>query len=108
MIAGFTWLFIPYLFAWVGAGDVKLMAGAATWTGWPGCVPLILASGLCGAIWVLVLALRRDETRGLWLATAGGIREFGRELLKTFREASGRKVPYGATIFLGYVASLWF
>lgn len=105
---GFFWFFIPYLFAWVGAGDVKLMAGAGLWAGWPGCIALVLASGVSGAIWVLLLAFRREETTGLWLAAAGGPAAIGREVKQGIRAACGKKVPYGATIFLGYAVSIWF
>lgn len=82
----------------VGGGDVKLLAAAGVWIGWPDLGPyLALVAVIGGALALVVLLVRRFKARWPflrpfgWLADAGG---------------RGQPLPYGVAI--GVAAILLF
>src|SRR5439155_12392381 len=52
-----------YLFRWMGAGDVKLMAAVGAWLAWPLALVAVLASLMMGGAISLVVAMRRRMLR---------------------------------------------
>jgi prepilin peptidase CpaA len=75
----------------VGGGDVKLLAAAAVWTGWPGLGPFLLAVALAGGLVAAILIILRRAARGAGFDPASRI---GR--LMSPKEG----VPYGVAIAL--------
>lgn len=101
---GFIWLVIPYLFGWVGAGDVKLLTGIGAWMGWPAAWPLVLFAGALGGPLVLVISFHREDLLPLWLSLAGGPCAFLSEIAMIVRSKKDNHVPYAFSIFLGFSA----
>lgn len=103
-------IWLPFwLLGWLGAGDVKLFAGASTWLGAWGAVQ---AAGL-GALVGAVLAV-------LWLGWERGIRVAVEKSLiamihpKILASPSvttndrRRLVPYGVALAIGLLVAAWF
>lgn len=66
-------LFIGLALAWVGwlgAGDAKLMAAVACWTGFGGLVPFLCATALSGALIALAFLIAGRRHRGMPFAPA--------------------------------------
>ena len=57
-------------FGWLGAGDVKLMAAVACWTGFGGLVPFLCATALSGALIALAFLIAGRRHRGMPFAPA--------------------------------------
>ena len=78
--------FLAWLGRAAGGGDVKLMAAAGAWAGWPGALDVLVYVTVLGAAWAV----------GLWI--------WGRA-----RQGKGwrGRVPYGMAIGLGTAAVLW-
>jgi len=55
---------------WLGAGDAKLMAAVACWTGFGGLVPFLCATALSGGLIALALVLTGRRHRGMPFAPA--------------------------------------
>lgn len=81
----------------IGGGDVKLLAAAAIWTGWPLIVPLLIYTACAGGLIAVALLLARRCTRN---------REFQQAWLgKLLNPSSG--LPYGVAIAIaGWI--VWF
>ena len=62
LAAGFA-MFLFFLAGGMGAGDVKLMAAVACFTGLPPLGTLLLATALAGAAYALILAWRHNALR---------------------------------------------
>lgn len=99
---GLIWLLVPYLFGWVGAGDVKLITAVGACVGWPMALSLSLYSGVLGGPLVLLFTLRPKDMKPLWLSLAGGPLSLFRELRHIVRSRSKNRVPYAFSIFLGF------
>lgn len=78
--------FLAWLGRAAGGGDVKLMAAAGAWAGWPGTLDVLVYVTVLGAAWAV----------GLWI--------WGR-----VRQGKGwrGRVPYGMAIGIGTAAVLW-
>ena len=100
-------LFPGWLFRWMGAGDVKLMAAVGAWLAWPGAVIAVLASLVMGGAISLVLAARRGVLRQALtgavligasvLARAGG----------TPPVTTGVRFPFAVAVLVGATTALW-
>jgi prepilin peptidase CpaA len=103
-------IWIPFwLLGWLGAGDVKLFAGASAWLGAWGAVQ---AAGL-GAIVGAILAV-------IWLGWERGVRVAVEKSLiamihpKVLASPSAattdrrRLVPYGVALAIGLLVAAWF
>ena len=55
---------------WLGAGDAKLMAAVACWTGFGGLVPFLCATALSGALIALAFLVAGRRHRGMPFAPA--------------------------------------
>ena len=112
MAVGFL-IFLPaYVWAGMGAGDVKLMAAIGTFVGPKGAALAALASLIAGAMLGLLLLL-----------THGGVRAFARRYRQMFheftankrfryipaapREAASQPLPYALAIAVGTFWLLW-
>jgi prepilin peptidase CpaA len=103
-------LWLPWLKGVLGAGDVKLAAGAAVWLGFSGLPTFLLATGLCGglvaaAAYAASLKQARAEMRQNMLAVV---------VLRTppavSKGANGHgrvSVPYGVSVALGGAFTLF-
>ncbi|MFN2433567.1 MAG: prepilin peptidase, partial [Gemmatimonadota bacterium] len=105
--AGFAAFFGLYLLGAMGAGDVKLMAAAGTFLGWPLVVQGALYSAIAGGVLALVVVLRAQAVRRT-VSSLGGLVTFwaysGRIRKAdwlTLRRPDALKVPYGVAIALG-------
>jgi prepilin peptidase CpaA len=80
-----------FLLAWLargaGGGDVKLMAAAGAWAGWPQALDVLVYVSVLGAVWAGIL--------WLWGRLRGG------------KGLRGR-IPYGLPIGVGTAMVLWF
>jgi prepilin peptidase CpaA len=85
-LVGFGVFYVCYLFGWVGAGDVKLMAMAGICTGKAVLAETIFLSAVIGGFMAL--------GKAMWLLFRG-------------RPARGAMVPYGSAIVLGAYAAVF-
>jgi len=75
----------------LGGGDVKLLAAAACWTGWPLIVPLVVYTAVAGGLLAATLIVARRVFRNRTLRSS-----WASSLLNS---TSG--VPYGVAIAVG-------
>lgn len=103
-------LLLPgWLLGWTGAGDVKLMAAAGAWFGFPQSLFATLASLLAGGVIALVMAIRHRalgrSVRGAWMIGASvvpGVLPAG-----TVLSTSGLRFPFAVAILAGCASALW-
>lgn len=96
-----------YAFGWLGAGDVKLYAAAATWLGPARALEGAVIAALLGAVLALLWMLRsrgvKDtaQTLGIAAGTPG--------ILAPHSEGVGHrsKLPYGVAIAIGAICAGW-
>jgi prepilin peptidase CpaA len=97
-------LWLPWLKGILGAGDVKLAAGAAVWFGFAGLPSFLLATGLCGGLVAAVAyaaslkkaraQMRQNLVAAVVLMTLPNIPKAA--------PGNGRvSVPYGVSVALG-------
>lgn len=109
LVAGlFIWL--PFwLLGWLGAGDVKLFAGASAWLGVWGAVQAAGLGALAGAI-LAVIWLGWD--RGIRVAVEKSlIAMIHPRILASPSVATDdrrRLVPYGVALTVGLLVTAWF
>jgi prepilin peptidase CpaA len=72
----------------VGGGDVKLLAAASLWLGWPALLPFLIWTAMAGGILGVVLALRILYVRHVRKAPVG------------------TEVPYGIALAAGAIIAL--
>jgi prepilin peptidase CpaA len=101
---------LPFWFlGWLGAGDVKLFAGAATWLGLWGAVNAAAVAALAGGV-LSVAWLGWD--RGIRIAVEKSlIAMIHPRVLASPSAVVGdrrRLVPYGVALAVGLLASAWF
>lgn len=89
VVGGFI-LFIPALFGQVGMGDVKWLAGIGVWTSIPFVVISFALASVVGLLYVLGT---------LWWKVMMKRR--------TYREVRKEPIPYGVSLGVGILASLW-
>jgi prepilin peptidase CpaA len=96
-----------WLFRWMGAGDVKLMAAVGAWLGWPGAVIAVLASLVMGGVFSLVLAVRhgvlRQALTGAVLIGASALARTG----GTPPVTTGVRFPFAVAVVVGATTALW-
>ncbi|TMQ74103.1 MAG: prepilin peptidase [Candidatus Eisenbacteria bacterium] len=96
-----------YLFRWMGAGDVKLMAAVGAWLAWPLALVAVLASLMMGGAISLVVAMRRRMLRrallGAGLIAQSVISGSGMSAPVT----TGVRFPFAVAVFAGSIISFW-
>lgn len=103
-----TLVLLPgWLFRWMGAGDVKLMAAVGAWLAWPQTVIAVLASLVMGGAISLIVAWRRRVllqalTNAGFIAQAALARTASAPPLTT-----GIRFPFALAVFAGATIALW-
>jgi prepilin peptidase CpaA len=96
-----------WLWRWMGAGDVKLMAAAGAWLALPQAVIAVLASLVAGGAIALVLAAKKrvllTTLRGAALAGAWSLARAPGGALP----GSGVRFPFALAVLAGCIAALW-
>jgi prepilin peptidase CpaA len=96
-----------WLFRWMGAGDVKLMAAVGAWLAWPQALIAVLASLVMGGAISLIVAIRRGVLRqALVGAAAIGAATLGRSSPPPV--TTGVRIPFALAILAGSTFALWF
>ena len=96
-----------WLFRWMGAGDVKLMAAVGAWLAWPQALIAVLASLVTGGAISLIVALRRGLLRqALTGAAAIGAAAVARTPAPPV--TTGVRFPFGLAVVAGSTFALWF
>ncbi len=101
-------LFPGWLFRWMGAGDVKLMAAVGAWLAWPQALIAVLASLVAGGAISLIAALRK---RMLRQALVGAALMGAAALTRAPGLApatTGVRIPFALAILAGSTFALWF
>jgi prepilin peptidase CpaA len=96
-----------WLFRWMGAGDVKLMAAVGAWLAWPQAMIAVLASLVMGGAISLIVALRRGVLRQ---ALTGAALIGGSMVTRTGDAApvtTGVRFPFALAVFAGSTIALW-
>jgi len=97
-----------WLFRWMGAGDVKLMAAVGAWLAWPQALIAVLASLVMGGAISLIMALRRGMLRqALAGAAAIGAAALARSPVMP-PATTGVRFPFALAVFAGSTFGLWF
>ena len=95
-----------WLFRWMGAGDVKLMAAVGAWFAWPQALIAVLASLVMGGAISLIVALRRGLLRqaltGAALIGASTLARTGTPPVTT-----GVRFPFALAVLAGSTIGLW-
>ena len=101
LLIGFGFLFLFYIFGWVGGGDVKLMGAAGALMGAKLIQPALFYTALVGVCLAFMMVIWRKDW---WARVGGGLRR----LAFWRQEASGQPVimepvmvPYGLAIAIG-------
>ncbi len=108
MLVGFALWFPFYLLRLLGAGDVKLFAGAGAWLGPAGAVSAALVAALVGGVLALVVLAARGEV-GKVLARLG----IRLALLRggsapALAGGANDGLPYGVAMAVGAAVVAWF
>jgi prepilin peptidase CpaA len=97
-----------WIFRWMGAGDVKLMAAVGAWLAWPQALIAVLASLVMGGAISLIVALRRGMLRqALVSAAAIGAATLARSPVMP-PATTGVRFPFALAVFAGSTFGLWF
>jgi prepilin peptidase CpaA len=97
-----------WLFRWMGAGDVKLMAAVGAWLAWPQALIAVLASLVMGGAISLIVAARRRVLRQALAGAAaiGAATLAGSSLAPPV--TTGIRFPFALAVFAGSTFALWF
>ena len=117
--AGLGFLFLFFLFALggVGAGDVKLLTAVGAWIGPYLTYQLFVNSGLCAAIYAMILVLRRGGINAVMvellslrsiLTDPSSWKRPPSTMAEEVKRSDRRRrlVPYAAMICIGYLATI--
>lgn len=111
LLGGF-FLYVPYRYKQVGAGDVKLMMVFGLFLGPKGVILALLNGALIGGLWALVLAWKigglghmwynmKHMAQSIWLS---GGKEMGWDL----RSEGAIAMPYGVALSIGAaLVAIW-
>lgn len=102
-------LLLPgWLFRWMGAGDVKLMAAVGAWLAWPQALIAVLASLVMGGVIALIVALRRGMLRQALIGAAAiGAAAMARSPAMP-QGTTGIRFPFAVAVLAGSTIALWF
>jgi prepilin peptidase CpaA len=112
LCVGLALLLPMYLLRVMGAGDVKLMAMAGSFIGFPNIVPAVIFVFICGGIAALAFALHRRAFRRMTNNVTGIVQSMAFAALSGMRPTAGMqsasigKLPYGVSIAVGTTAWL--
>lgn len=102
VLTGGLLLFLPYLFSWTGAGDVKLLAVLGAWLG-PGAVILVFVyATLVGGLMAVIVAVRHGHRRHRTCCPSGA----GTATVWKRSELSSPGLPYALAMGGGYLLYL--
>ena len=96
-----------WLFRWMGAGDVKLMAAVGAWLAWPQGLIAVLASLVMGGVISLIVALRRGVLR----QAVTGAAMIGAAAMAhgpAPPPTTGIRFPFAVAVLAGSTFALWF
>lgn len=95
----------------LGAGDAKLLAAVAAFTGLGGLPSVLLYAGLAGGVLGLASSIQRGTVIPVLLNLPGTfvyVATFGRRgAPQSIKDPNARTIPYGVAIAVGAVAA-WF
>ena len=95
-----------WLFRWMGAGDVKLMAAVGAWMAWPQALIAVLASLVMGGVIALIVALRRGLLRTA-LANATVMAQAAMARVNVPPVSTGVRFPFALAVLAGSTLALW-
>ena len=97
-----------WLFRWMGAGDVKLMAAVGAWLAWPQAPIAVLASLVMGGVISLIVAVRHGMLRqALTGAAVIGAAVMARSPVMP-QATTGVRFPFALAVFAGSTFALWY
>lgn len=110
-IGGF-FLYVPYRYKQVGAGDVKLMMVYGLFLGPKGVILALLNGALVGGVWALALAWRIGGLKHVWYNLKFMARSIylsgGKEMGWDLRSEKALAMPYGVALAAGAVSvAVW-
>lgn len=117
VLFGFMVLLVPYLLGLMGAGDVKLMAGAGAWLGLQMTVYAFVVSALISGVLAVFLILYRGKLgesvlmiRLILYRIAAMGTHFGKddlvESVSSGPERRLRAIPFGSMVPLGVIGAV--
>ncbi|HQN65548.1 MAG TPA: A24 family peptidase [Methylophilus sp.] len=107
LMAGGMFLYVPYKYKQVGAGDVKLVMVFGLLLGFKGVILSILVGAIIGGIWALGLAWRNGGLHHMWynmkyMAKSMYLSGF-KEMSWDLRSEGAVTMPYGVALSAGAV-----
>lgn len=107
LLGGF-FLYVPYRYKQVGAGDVKLMMVYGLFLGPKGVILALLNGALVGGVWALYLAWRIGGLGHLWYNLKFMARSVylsgGKEMSWNLRSENALVMPYGVALAIGAIS----
>ena len=114
-MAGIAVLFLPFVFGWIGAGDVKFfgVVGALLGISW---LPRVffysaLTAGLIAVAYVLLGVTQLAGFKDLWTDLKIALVSLGRVIPDTVSRRSGKRggsVPWGVAFAIGTIIAYYF
>jgi len=95
-----------WLFRFMGAGDVKLMAAVGAWLAWPQALIAVLASLVMGGAIALIVAMRRGLVRTA-IANAGIMAQAAMARVAMPPVSTGVRFPFALAVLAGSTLALW-
>lgn len=112
MLLGGFFLYVPYRYKQVGAGDVKLMMVYGLFMGPKGAILALLNGALVGGIWALALAWQHGGLAHMWYNMKFMARSVwlsgGKEMSWNLRSENAVAMPYGVALAVGAISvAVW-
>ncbi len=112
MALGFCFLFLPYLWGGLGAGDVKALAALGAWLGPRGIFYVFLYMGISGGLLALAVLWWRgllwSKIRQAWVSLANRVLCGPGGVGSASRASQTEGIPYGVAMALGMLWFLWW
>lgn len=107
LLAGGAFLYVPYKYKQVGAGDVKLVMVFGLLMGFKGVILSILVGAMIGGVWALGIAWRNGGLGHMWynmkyMAKSMYLSGF-KEMSWDLRSDGAVAMPYGVALSAGAV-----